>query len=473
MSGLRKLIGAQVIVTVPGRGYRFAARLCGGETVAVQDEVPTSTPMLRTNVPAESDILVGRSADVAELSRWLAQRRLVTVLGAGGIGKTRLAQAVARARLDLHLDGVWWIDLAALSAATQVSSAVAAAMQLHLGEGDITTMLARTLAQTDTLLVLDNCEPLVGEVAHFARAILATAHGVRLLATSQELLQVSGEQVYRLDTLAVPPPGTPLHAARGYGAVQLLERRARAADQRFHLDAASVGAAIELCRQLDGIALAIEMAGARLPALGIEPTLRLVAERLLRNVDHAAPAHHRTLSTLFDWSHALLDATEQAVLRRLSVFAGSFRLELAQRVAADDEIDEWAVLDAVAALVDKSLLQVGWQTRPRYRLLANTRLCAAERLDDAGETGETFRRHGLALAGLADAAVQAFSTSSDAAWLNDHADDHDDWRLAYDRACERRDPDVAASTGRALGRLDHLRSVGAPPRIAGAGAAGC
>jgi predicted ATPase/DNA-binding winged helix-turn-helix (wHTH) protein len=460
MSGLRKLIGAQVIVTVPGRGYRFVAGLhhrCG-LPVDRHAEVPIAAPNPQSNVPAESDILIGRGADVAELSSWLTERRLVTVLGAGGIGKTRLAQAVARARVGLHVGGVWWIDLAALTTAPQIASAVAATMQLRLGEGDTTTILVRTLAKTDTLLVLDSCEHLISEVGLLARAILAAAPGVRLLATSQELLQVPGERVYRLDTLAVPPPGTPLHIARGYSAMQLLEHRARASDQRFRLDAASVDAAMELCRRLDGIALAIEMAAARLPALGAEPTRRLVAERLLRNADLAAPAHHRTLSTLFDWSHALLDATEQAVLRRLSVFVGSFRLELAQRVAADDEIDDWAVLDAVAALVDKSLLQVGGQQpRPRYRLLANTRLCAAERLDAAGEAGETYRRHGLALAGLADAAMQAFSTSSDAAWLSDHADDHDDWRLAFERACERRDPDVAASTGRALCRLDRLR----------------
>jgi predicted ATPase len=287
---------------------------------------------------------------------------------------------------------------------------------------------------------------------------------VRLLATSQEILHVPGERVYRLDTLAVPPPGTPLHSARGYSALQWLEHRARAADQRFRLDATSVDAAIELCRQLDGIALAIEMAAARLPALGIEPTRQLVAERLLRNVNRGAPAHHQTLSAMFDWSHALLDTTEQAVLRRLSVFAGSFRLELAQQVAADEVIDEWAVLDAVTALVDKSLLQVGWQAQPRYRLLANTRRYAAEGLDGAGERAETCRRHGLALAGLADAAVQAFSNSSDAAWSSEHADDQDDWRLAFDRACERRDPDVAASTGRALSCLDRLRSVSASDR---------
>ena len=309
--------------------------------------------------------------------------------------------------------------------------------------------------------MLDNCEHLAGAVAVAAQAMLAAAPGLRLLATSQEALHVSGERAYRLNTLAVPPPGTPLDAARNYAALRLLEQRACAADRRFQLDGDSVESAIELCRQLDGIALALEMAAARLPALGIETVHRLVAERLLRNADRGAPARQRTLRATLDWSHALLDHNEQAVLRRLSVFTGTFRLEMAQQVAADDAINEWAVCEALSVLVDKSLLQTSRQQPPRYRLLETMRLYATERLNDTGETDEMLRRHGRAMAALAETAMQAFNESSDAVWLRSYSGDYDDWQSTFERACDRCDPEVAAVAGHALGHLDDLRGISA------------
>ena len=404
--------GHRLIKTVPKRGYMLVA-----DATLQNGAAAIESPHL-DNLSAEADPLIGREADITTLNGWLDEDRLVTVLGAGGIGKTRLAQAVARLRIGRHPDGVWWIDLAALSAANQIAPAVALAANLQLGHGDATAMLARSLAGRAALFVFDNCEHLAGPVAVTAQAMLAAAPGLRLLATSQEVLHVSGERVYRLDTLAVPPPGTPLGAARSYAALRLLEQRGHATDQHFELNADSVGSAIELCRQLDGIALAIEMAAARLATLGIATVHRLVAERLLRNPDRSAPARQQTLRATLDWSHALLDKNGQAVLRRLSVFAGSFRQDLAQQVAADDAIDEWAVLDALSALVDKSLLQVvSRQPSARYRLLESTRQYAAERLHDAGETQDMLRRHGRALAALAETAVEEFTESSDAAWL--------------------------------------------------------
>ena len=189
-----------------------------------------------------------------------------------------------------------------------------------------------------------------------------------------------------------------------------------------------------------------------------------MAERLLRNVNRNAAPRQQTLRAMLDWSYALLDPTEQAVLCRLSVFAGAFTVELAQQVATDADVDEWAVLDAVSALVDKSLLQLVRERPPRFRLLETTRLYATEQLSDAGEAEDVQRRHGQVLAALADTAVHAFSESTDAEWLAAYSGDYDEWALAFQRACARRDPDVAGATGRALCRLDRLRNVDAMDR---------
>ncbi|MEO8753392.1 MAG: winged helix-turn-helix domain-containing protein, partial [Casimicrobiaceae bacterium] len=289
ISTLRKVLGPQAILTVPGRGYRFAL---GGDpgSFATADASPESaaapapqTPAVvaprLTNLPV-AEALVGRDADTASLTQLLAEHRLVTVLGAGGIGKTRLAQAAARRLVGAFAHGVWWVDLAALSSPDQLVPAIAAAAGVRLGDGVALIPLEQALAPRNTLLVLDNCEHLVGAVADLVQAVLADAADVRVLATSQEPLNAPGEHVYRLDTLQVPPPGTPLDAARAFSALQLLEQRAQAVHQNFWLTEATIANAIELCRQLDGIALAIEMAAARLPILGSDTLLSRLSDRL-------------------------------------------------------------------------------------------------------------------------------------------------------------------------------------------------
>ena len=461
VSGLRKCIGPHAIATVPGRGYRFAMRLDGAEDASPRNEAGHAAPTARTNVPAAIDTLIGRNADVDELPRWIAEHRLVTLLGPGGIGKTRLAQAAAMASVSDFADGVWWVDLAALSSADKIALAVATATRLQLGDGNASEQLVRALVSREMLLVLDNCEHLAEEVAVLVRAVLQGAGRVRVLATSQEALKVGGERLYLLSPLAMPPSGVSVATARAFGAVQLLEHRAKANDPRFCLTDSTVTQAIELCRQLDGVPLSIEMAAARLPFLGVQGLHARLGERLtlLRTGSRGVPSRQQTLRATLDWSHGLLDAKEQAVLRRLSVFAGSFRLELAQRVAADDEIDEWGVLDALSALVDKSLLQVSVQSVPRYRLLETTRLYVTERMSDAGESDDMLGRHGRALAALAETALKDFNESSDAAWLRSYSGDYDDWQLAFERACERRDPDVAAATADVLARIDDARGI--------------
>ncbi len=473
ISSLRKLLGPKAIATIPGRGYRLAVTVDPdkGEAAPTPPAAAAAVPPgerfgdRRHNLPEASAPLIGRDADIEAVNRLLDQHRLVTLVGPSGIGKTLLAQAVARQRVTLHANGVWWVDLAALRTADQVAAAIAQAAAIPLGDGDAATLLRRALGLRDTLLVLDNCEHLINDVSHIAAEALAGAPKLRLLATSLESLKVAGEQIFRLDGLAVPPAPVPLEVARCFGAVQLLEQRAQAVDQRFCLNERSVVQAIELCRQLDGIALAIEMAAARLPVLGFDAVASHLGDRLrsLRNTRREAPARHQTLGATHDWSHALLADEEKSVLRRLAVFAGSFRLDaaLAVAVAVAAGIDESTVLDALFGLVDKSMLKIVQLEPPRYRLLESTRLYAAQRLEEAGEAGAAMQRHCDAMARLAVELDSMYWVSADRELLRRFMADYDDLQVCYERACAAGWVDAAAELSGALTMLRNLRVIGA------------
>ena len=483
VSGLRKLLGPGAIATVPGRGYRFTMPLESDRAVA-----PTGTEPLtglaasnavdiaatrRTNVPSAIEDLIGREADVSALSDALGRSRLVTLHGPGGIGKTRVAQELARRSAGSQPDGVWFVDLSALSEPRQLATAIANAANLQLGtaEKDVGVELLRALASRDMLLVLDNCEHLTLAVGRLVQAMQGVAPNLRVLVTSQELLRIPGELAFALEPLAIPPPGLAFDVAQGYSALRLLDYRARSVDRRFSLSAANLPVAIDLVRRLDGNPLAIEMASARIPLLGLETLASRLGERLLmlRSATRSALSRHQTLRATLEWSHGLLDAREQVVLRRLSTFVGSFRVDTAQRAIAGDDMDEWVVLDALSTLVDKSLVQTERLEPPRYRLLETMRLFCAEQLERCGDGALAGQRHGVAMAELAESVERDFWEMSDAAWLSRYAAEYDDLQAAFDRAFGRQDVDVAAVTGIALMRLDHLRSVNAP-RLARAAA---
>jgi predicted ATPase len=258
--------------------------------------------------------------------------------------------------------------------------------------------MAAVLAPLQSLLVLDNCEHVADAVAAFIEAACAGAPGVRVLATSQETLKVADEHVYRLGVLSLPADAATAEAMQS-GAVELFAARAQAVAPHFVLGPDNVDAIVEICRRLDGIPLAIELAAARVPLLGVEGLRSRLGERfnVLTAGARAVLRRHQTLRATLEWSHGHLTAEEQRVFRRLGVFAGSFTLEAAQHVARDAQMDHWAALDHLGALVDKSLVLAEGDPIPRYRLLETTRAYALERLAESGETAGTLRLHAEAL----------------------------------------------------------------------------
>ncbi len=409
ISALRKLLGNATIATVPGWGYRFTATVERAQALP-PDVAPSPAPMpatrtLRTNLPAELPPLFGRERDLQALGVMVDSAPLVTVVGAGGIGKTVLARQVLQARRTAYPQGVCWVELGAVTDAAQLPGAVMAALGVEGGAGDPEAALLAAVAPLKMLLALDNAEQLAGDIAQLCQRLGDAAPGLHLLVTSQAPLKLATEHVYRLDTLAVPAVPMPAAEALAFGAVALFVERARAADARFMLDDAQVGKVVELCAALDGLPLALELAAARAPMLGLQRLAASMDERLkllTRSRDRAAPARQQTLRAALEWSHGFLDEREQSVFRRLGVVAGSASLDLVQQLVSDDTgVDEWEALDALGVLVDRSLVAVVGadpQAEPRYRMLESQRAFALERLQLAGELACTQQRHAQAVA---------------------------------------------------------------------------
>jgi predicted ATPase/DNA-binding winged helix-turn-helix (wHTH) protein len=421
ISTLRKLLGQQTIATIPGRGYRFTAALAAAPTPTSTTErlrtsplAPGSETRLKADdAPDRLPPLIGRDDDLAALRKLLEEHPLVTLTGTGGIGKTRLARAAVQAlRDEAHAD-VCWVDLASVAECDKVVVAVAQALGVNLPPGRPPLhVLAQALAEQVLLLVLDNCEHVIDAVAALADALLRGPPRVRVLATSQEPIGVPLERTLRLRSLAWPSHEDANDVAKvaAYGATALLVERAQAADPRFALSAHNATAVVDICRQLDGIPLAIELAAARVKLLGMAGLRDRLGERfrILTAGSRLALRRHQTLHAALDWSHDLLTPDEQVVFRRLGVFAGGWTLEAAQDVASDEAagegvdrgIDRWAVLEHLGTLVDKSMVVAEGDDRPRYRLLETARAYALERLAQAGETEALAQRHARTMCSL-------------------------------------------------------------------------
>lgn len=418
---LRKLLGADAVVTVPGHGYRLglplrAAADAGARAEGSPDD--SSPPD-----PAGANRLIGRTEELAALRAALAPGRLLSIVGPGGAGKTRLAAAAAEAERTRHADGVAWVELAALTDPAQLPAAVAHALRLpETARAADAARVAAALKPLQLLLVLDNCEHLQPAAAALVAAVTAHAPQVSVLATSQLPLGLRGETVQRLHGLALPDPDADPGRAAPSPALALFLARARAADPAFDPGAPGVlAAAQDICRRLEGLPLALELAAARVPLLGVPGLLERLDQqlRLLTRGAADAPARQQTLRATLAWSHALLDDTQRVVFRRLGIFADSFTLAAAQAVAGDDTRDDWAVLDALDALVARSLLRpLESDGGPRrFRLLAAARAFALEQLADAGEHAAAMRRLAEHLVQVHDEAEQQFLGAALRPWV--------------------------------------------------------
>lgn len=424
ISSLRKLLGAHAIATVPGRGYRFTAVLKTGNkaTLAQIPHVPPDLQLETTlagNLPQEMPLLYGRDQDLTVLRELIHSHRLVTVVGVGGIGKTALARTTAQQLRDSFAGGVWIVELALVREESRVAQAIASALNIKQDADHPIEALINALRLRHTLILIDNCEHLLNGVAEIVNALLRSAPQVNILTTSQEPLKLPDEHVFRLDVLALPQEPT-VAAARQCGAIALFEARASAANPGFVLTEKNIAAVIDICRQLDGLALAIELAAARVAMLGVEGLQRQLGARfrVLTSGPRLASSRHRTLLAALDWSYNLLTREEQTVFRRLGVFIGSFGLDSAQCVAADEAINAWSVFDHLGALVDKSLVVVESATsEPRYRLLETVRHYALERLEQLGELDRVRTCHLNCYLDLVESAKPQLEGSQQAKWL--------------------------------------------------------
>ena len=351
---------------------------------------------IRTQVPQEPNNFVGRERELTELCELLGVTRALTLCGPGGIGKTRLAQQVLHTMAGAYPDGRCFVGLGETRQPDLVVSRLASALGVDEEPGrPLLDTLADAVAPRHMLLVVDNCEHLIDACAEVCHRLLDASPALNLIATSREPLRVAAETVWQVPPLSVAPPGALETAedANRYEAIRLFADRAAAALPGFTIGPANAGTVAALCRELDGVPLAIELAAARVRVLSVEQIAERLADRfgLLTTGHRTAPPRHRTLRATIDWSHDLLTGAEQVLLRRLSVFAG-WSLEMAEQVCADEDIPAADVLDLIAALVDKSLVVVESEVlgQARYRLLDTIREYAAARLEEAGET-KTFQ----------------------------------------------------------------------------------
>jgi predicted ATPase/transcriptional regulator with XRE-family HTH domain len=376
------------------------------ERTDVEPSRPTVPPLrsvdaIPNNLPRKLTSFIGREAEIAEITTLLGSHQLVTIVGSGGVGKTRTSLAVAEGVFGAFADGVWLIELAPLSRGDYIPGSVAQALGLTLpADGDLVANLARTLKSKHLLLIFDNCEHLVADVAKVVSLVLNDCHKVKILATSREPLRVRGEATYRMPSLPVPPAAgsVPLSVAvtMPNGAVALFGDRARAVDHLFTLTDENAPFVADICRRLDGIPLAIELAAARMTMLSPQQLRDRLSERfrILTGGGRDRLPRHQTLRALIDWSHDLLEEREQRLLRRLGIFANGFTLEAASAVCGCDERDEFEVFDLLASLVEKSLVIADCKgDSVRYRLLESTRVYAAEKLALAGEGDALASRH--------------------------------------------------------------------------------
>ena len=408
------------------------------------------------SLPAPLTSFVGREQELEQVSKQLDEARLVTLNGPGGAGKTRLAVEVAARRAEQLPDGVWFVPLAPVRDAAGVPQAVLAALGvpevLRLSDAVDAALalgplpldrLADFLAGRRLILILDNCEHVIDAVARLCLRVLAAAPEARILATSREPLGVTGERLCLVPSLPLPPAGAGPDQAQDYAAIRLFADRAAAVRPGFTIDTETAGAAARICRALDGIPLAIELAAARLRSLTLAQVEARLEDRfrLLATGTRAPTARHQTLRAVVDWSWDLLDEAERTVLRRLSVFRGGASPDAAEQVCVPGH--PAGVIDVIASLVDKSLVIATGDTDVRYQLLETVRVYAAERLAEAGEEDQVRDTHARHFVALAERAEPLLRSPEQLRWLDQLATEHDNCSAALRYAIEQRQVDLA------------------------------
>lgn len=454
VASLRKALGdgqpgRRYLANIPGRGYRFVAPV----ELSRPNEQPLhqGTPPARThNLPLSQARALGRAETILSLKDQLPQRRFITIVGTGGIGKTTVALAVAEMLLPAYEDGVRFVDLAPLDDPQLVPNALGAALGLTVQSESAILQLTAFLRDKQMLVVLDSCEHVAEAAATLAEQLFAGAPGIHILATSREPLRAGGEHVRRLSSLETPARSTDLTAADAlaFPTVRLFVERAAANSDGFELSDPDAPIVADICRKLGGVPLAIELAAARVDAFGIRQLAVLLDDRfrILRQGKRTAQPRHQSLTATLDWSYEFLAEVERVVLRRLSVFAGAFTLESAIAVAGDDNTD---VVEGVANLVAKSLISADVSgSIVQYRLLDTTRAYAQQKLTESGKFEDYVRRHARHhFDWFKRAQAHWPARSSGARWLEDNGRGIDDVRSALNWAFS---PDGDAMFGVAL-----------------------
>jgi predicted ATPase/DNA-binding CsgD family transcriptional regulator len=424
------------------------------------DPAPRDSKRLPHNLPLELSSFIGREREMDEIKQLLTETRLVTLTGPGGSGKTRLALKVAQDQVKEFEDGVWLVELASLSDEHLVPQTVASVLRVReQPDQSLTDVLIEHLKPKKPLLILDNCEHLVRVCARLAEALLLACPGLHILATSREPLGVSGEF-----TWLVPPLSAPDHLhtlsieeLSNYEAVMLFVERATAVLSSFALTDQNAPAVMEVCRKLDGMPLAIELAAARVRVLSVAQISERLERcfRLLKTDNRTALPRQRTLRATIDWSYGLLSEEEQALFRRLSVFSGGLTLGAAEEVCAEEDIEQYEILDLLSQLVDKSLVLVTEQggEEARYRLLETVRQYGWEKLSESGEAAEVRERHAVFFLDLAERVEPAIMGPGLEARVERLEQEHDNLRTALGWLREEREAERGLRLAGALGRF--------------------
>jgi len=424
--------GQRYIVTVAQRGYSFVAPL-SIEPMTLPTEGAPQRPC--HNLPLRRTRMLGRQALIDSLVQQLPEQRFITLTGAGGIGKTTVALRVAELLIGHYRDGIRLLDLAPLSAPSMILPNLAALLDLTHAEHEALPTFARRLQEHQLLLVIDNCEHVLDDIALISETLLRHAPRLHILATSREALRAEGEHVQRLEPLACPPATGNRAQALGYPALQLLIERAMSHQDSFELSEAELPLAIDICQRLDGIPLAIELVAAQIERFGLPGLLVQMEDnfRLLTRGRRSALPRHQTLRATLDWSFALLTACEQICLRRLAVFRGGFSLASAAAVIAGEQIAPHEVLGSITQLVAKSLLNVeAGDDEMVYRLLDITRTYALEKLSVAQELHATRQRHAERCLAQMNQAQDDWELIATQTWIDRYAPLREDIRAALD-----------------------------------------